>query len=617
MTIPALLVTPSLTLSAPLFLMSIFFIVKSRGTRFTPILLSCASLGYLLATIVYLVSDSFTADGINEAVLYHVKYGLAGAGFSAYRGLIFSTVLFGAVGVLSASWASRRTASSGGRSRTGYLLMSLLFLLLACGAHPATGDILHLISRTPESDGDFHKYYRTPYAAEKDKTRRNLVFIYAESLERTYFNEDIFPGLIKELRELEREGTTFTTIEQMYGAGWTIAGMVASQCGIPLVTPSHGNSMAGMDTFLSNAVCLGDILDRKGYRLEYYGGADLEFAGKGKFYSTHAFSEVRGRHELTPTLPDRYSGSSWGLYDDTLLDIAFERFQKLSEDDGPFGLFLLTLDTHHSQGDPSGSCKGITYRDGSNAILNAVACSDHLISAFVERIRRSRYGSSTVIVVASDHLSLRNTAYDLLAKAERTNLFMIIDPASDGPEEIARRGSALDIGSTILPFLGLRGSLGLGRDLRGGEESLAVQLEPLESRLRSWQEEIRTLWAFPQISSPLVIDVEHNEIQIEGRAFGFPILVELNDKLETTLKFQFNSSSGHKRLLSHVRELDEGDPFLWIDTCGAMTEFDSQLYGHAPCLIMARSGSRPRRITRLRERMEIPAGEVRALVAGS
>ncbi|MDB4285554.1 sulfatase-like hydrolase/transferase [bacterium] len=616
MTIPALPGTPSLALSASFFLIGVFFTVKNRGRSFFPLLFSCASLLYLLLTLVYIVSDSFTADGINDAVLYHVQYGLAGAGFSEYSGLILSSILFGTLGVLFVTWTWRRMMSTGGKTRTGYLWISLLFLLLAFHAHPATGDILHLISRSPESH-DFQRYYRTPYAIEKEKKRPNLVFIYAESLERTYFNEDIFPGLIKDLRDLEDRSTYFTQIEEVYGAGWTIAGMVASQCGIPLVTPSHGNSMSGMDAFLPNAVCMSDLLGRKGYRLAYYGGADLGFAGKGKFYSTHQFGEIMGRHELRPTLPETYSESSWGLYDDTLMDIAFERFTELSEAGTPFGLFLLTLDTHHSHGDPSGSCDGTEYQDGSNAILNAVACSDYLISEFATRINRSQYGGNTVIVIASDHLSMRNTAYDVLAKARRTNLFMIVDPASSTSEEITQRGSALDMGATILPFLGLKGSLGLGRDLRGSEESLVSELAPLEDRLRSWQEDIRTFWAFPRIRKPIVIHVEDNEIQIEGRAFTFPILVELNEGLETTLKFQFSFSSNRERLSNHVRELDEGIPFLWIDRCGAMAEFDPQLYGNAPCLIMARSGNRPTRITRIRGRMEIQASEVRALVSGS
>ena len=40
--------------------------------------------------------------------------------------------------------------------------------------------------------------------------KRNVVFIYAEGLERTYFDETLFPGLINKLRVLESKGTYFT-----------------------------------------------------------------------------------------------------------------------------------------------------------------------------------------------------------------------------------------------------------------------------------------------------------------------------------------------------------------------------------------------------------------------
>lgn len=108
---------------------------------------------------------------------------------------------------------------------------------------------------------------------------KNLVYIYAESLERTYLDENLFPGLITELKELEQSALSFTGLEQVSGTHWTIAGMVASQCGIPLVTASGGNAMSGIDRFLPGATCLGDVLHTRGYNLIYMGGADNDFAG--------------------------------------------------------------------------------------------------------------------------------------------------------------------------------------------------------------------------------------------------------------------------------------------------------------------------------------------------
>jgi len=49
-----------------------------------------------------------------------------------------------------------------------------------------------------------------------------------------------------------------------------------------------------MNNFMPDAVCLGDILKSRGYHLEFMGGANNEFAGKGLFYKNHGFVSVEG-----------------------------------------------------------------------------------------------------------------------------------------------------------------------------------------------------------------------------------------------------------------------------------------------------------------------------------
>ncbi|CDL36376.1 Phosphoglycerol transferase I [Citrobacter freundii] len=49
---------------------------------------------------------------------------------------------------------------------------------------------------------------------------------------------------------------------QLPGTDYTIAGMVASQCGIPLFAPFEGNASASVSSFFPNNICLGDILKK-------------------------------------------------------------------------------------------------------------------------------------------------------------------------------------------------------------------------------------------------------------------------------------------------------------------------------------------------------------------
>jgi len=122
---------------------------------------------------------------------------------------------------------------------------------------------------------------------------------------------------------------------------------------------------------------------------------------------------------LSEILPDLTYTNGWGYYDDTVLDIAFERFNQLSAQPKPFGLFISTMDTHHPNGHPSRSCKDKIYQEGTNPILNAVLCSDYLISNFINRVLESAYAEDTIIILSSDHLAMSNTASHLLDDMER------------------------------------------------------------------------------------------------------------------------------------------------------------------------------------------------------
>ncbi|MEN1599797.1 hypothetical protein AAIG97_33140, partial [Pseudomonas aeruginosa] len=90
-----------------------------------------------------------------------------------------------------------------------------------------------MIIKKEYGDPDFAAYYKEPSKTIPDP-KLNLVYIYGESLERTYFDNEAFPDLTPELGALKNEGLDFSHTQQLPGTDYTIAGMVASQCGIPL-----------------------------------------------------------------------------------------------------------------------------------------------------------------------------------------------------------------------------------------------------------------------------------------------------------------------------------------------------------------------------------------------
>jgi phosphoglycerol transferase len=581
----------SAILSLSLLISSLGISRKVTSTKLLTLLHVIAAVSSLILLVTFLVSDYFTAEGINEAAIYHLRYGMEGAGFAEYRGLIIAAVLSVAVFLFAIFWwVLRQSDSLSAESRLHQPWARSMPLILVSSAlliNPATTDLYHLLEKKPAQSSEFDLYYTKPYLLTQTGDGKNLVFIYAESLERTYFDESRFPGLITGLRELESHSIHFTNIGQVNGSGWTIAGMVSSQCGIPLFSPSDGNSMSGMDKFLPSATCLGDLLHKRGYHLTYYGGANIEFAGKQNFYLTHLFDEIRGRRELLPGIPDKSYQSGWGLFDDDLFNLAYHRFEELSETGKKFGLFMLTLDTHHPDGHPSKSCEAIRYHDGTNPILNAVACSDYLISAFVDRIQHSRFRDNTIIVIASDHLAMRNTAYHLLASGPRNNMFMIIDPADVQHTAINTPGSTLDIGTTILPFLGYKGQIGLGRDLIDASPQTVTDIRYIHNHLDTWQQAVIKLWAFPLLRDALEINTETHTVSLDGRPFKYPCLIEFNDQMETTIRFKFDMPAEEQNLSSLVQGLGSGQNYVLIDKC---TNIGRPSYGQEYCMAAGKAG---------------------------
>ncbi len=559
-------------LSIIFFAISILTAKYKSKHLFNAILNTSSIFVYLILTILYFSADYFTNEGLNEAVLYTVQYGLRGAGFGEYT-LLLSLSVFFFVLVFALSYMYFRIINNTSYPKPKKIKGSIhnIFLILAFLFHPFVVDSYALYqAHHPDKSFDFNQYYKTTTVNETEKiSDLNLVYIYAESLERTYFDEKIFPNLVDNLKQLREESFEFTDINQVPATGWTIGGMVASQCAIPLFTYSGGSSMGNASAFMSGAECFGDVLNYLGYHLVYVQGASTKFSGKDKFYRTHKFHEIYGREELIGFLKDKSYVTGWGLYDDSTLDIAFEKYEKLSQDNKKFALFTLTLDTHQPFGHPSKSCKDIPYRKGENPILNAVHCSDYLISKFIRKIQNSKYANNTLIVLTSDHLSRKNTATELLSKGERRDLFLIFDPRSKQYIPINKKGSMLDVTSTVLSKLGINTDFGLGRNLFS-KDSLYASFDNFGKKLISWRDDVLAFWQFPKVTASYDINVSDKKVSIANHYYRFPVLFKI-DKNKGLEPFFEDFSS--KTFLMYLKEFEPTQRFIWIDICAKIDYF--------------------------------------------
>ena len=536
---------------------------------------------------LYYAADYLTGSGINESVIFHLKAGLSGAGLVEFKNIIFYSAIGLVISFIISVFVYYVVREKHNvQKHKAKIVLASSALIVSFVINPGVGGLFLLsknigiyevveVVEAVEQPVDY-------LVLEKGKlnlNNKNLVYIYLESIERTYFDESLFPGLMPNLKRIESASLSFTEIEQIDGSGWTIAGMVSSQCGIPLVTPSGGNEMSGMYRFLPAAACIGDILSASGYDLSYVGGASANFAGKRNFFNTHGFNKIEGLDELKDEVADTFYKNSWGIHDyknswgihdEKLFDILKQRFNMLVASGKPFGLFTLTLDTHYN-GHETEFCKDVQYKDGSNPLLNAVHCADRMVAEFYDYIKNHQSFENTLVVIGSDHLAMRNVNWDDLQKGNRKKL-LLISGEEIVSQKIAKPGALIDVAPTILNILGgdIEG-LGFGRDLLGMNDTMLEQFvdrNSVNKYLATNRKFISSLWDFPQINDGIIFDNNINQVVFGTGPVKYPALILFDDNyLVKEIRFDFHDNRSLMRQLLSERP---DQKFIWIDSCFKM-----------------------------------------------
>ena len=121
-----------------------------------------------------------------------------------------------------------------------------------------------------------------------------------------------------------------------------------------------------------------------------------------------------------PQIPEQSRGGGWFIKAlgwmiliAFLFGLALEELAALEEGEEPYLLTVLTIGTHHPDGHVADSCAPLP--DSDDSMLQAIYCSDQLISGFIDRVSEMTDPDETLIVVFSDHLAMRNTLWDTLS----------------------------------------------------------------------------------------------------------------------------------------------------------------------------------------------------------
>ena len=356
--------------------------------------------------------------------------------------------------------------------------------------------------------------------------KRNLIYIFLESMETTYADEEnggaFSENYIPELTELAEENEDFSGADAGLNGGtaltsttWTAAALFGQTTGLPLSIPIDGNSMDTQESFLPGVTSLGDILEQQGYRQTFMIGSDGNFGGRSLYFTDHGNYDIKDYYYYQSQGKfDKDYWVWWGFEDQKLFEYAKEELTALAAQDQPFNFTLLTVDTHFEDGYVCGLCGN---EHGENQYGNVLSCSSRQIKEFVEWIRQQDFYENTTIVISGDHPTMDKDFCEGIDDAYERKVYTAYINSAVTPEdpEWTRAYSTFDNYPTTLASLGvsIEGErLGLGTNLFSSRSTLTeVYGNPYID-----QELTRKSELMDQLTEE--IDIDNMELKIrEGR----------------------------------------------------------------------------------------------------
>ncbi|MDB4184046.1 LTA synthase family protein, partial [Alphaproteobacteria bacterium] len=256
-------------------------------------------------------------------------------------------------------------------------------------------------------ENNYVEYRASNYKSEN----KNLVIIYVESLENTFSDEEIFgEDLLFSISNENINGRSVDKFIEVEGYGFTIASLIATQCGLPLKSVGlfNSTSLDVFEDFLPNLKCLSDIFKLNNYHNVFLTSDELKGSGFKNFLNSHNYDETYGLQELKK-LGYKTSKTAWhnkknwygGIHDDELLRATLDNIKKLEKKNSNYFVTVFTLDTHAPEGYLNPKC--VTELSKDQEITLAVKCTVLALKNFIKDFNALKL-KNTNLVVLGDHL---------------------------------------------------------------------------------------------------------------------------------------------------------------------------------------------------------------------
>ena len=392
--------------------------------------------------------------------------------------------------------------------------------------------------RAQNSSSEFvDNYYVAP---SKDNVRfpekkRNLIFIYLESMETTYTDKahggDFDKDVIPELRELAlKEGECFDGSRErlngghvITGATYTMSGIVAQTAGIPIAGGKTNAATSHADTFYPGIRTLGDILKDEGYNQAFMCGSPVSFGSREVYLKSHGCDDFfdYGYAAANGYIPKGYK-VWWGFEDSKLFDFAKTKVKDMASSDKPFALTILTADTHFEDGYVCDLCK----KDFDTQYSNVIACSSKQVSEFVKWLKQQDFYENTTIILSGDHITMdADYCKDVDPQYERRTYTNIINSSVTPVNDRHREYTTFDIFPTTLAAIGAKiegNRLGLGTNLFSDNPTLYERFGKavLEDELTKDSKFFRDISKYDPLSRSILEDLNYLEMECSYKEPG-------------------------------------------------------------------------------------------------
>ena len=392
--------------------------------------------------------------------------------------------------------------------------------------------------KSQNSTSDFaDNYYVAP---SKDNVKftgkkRNLIYIYLESMETTFtdkehggaFDKEVIP----ELRNLALEGgecfegnrEKLNGGHVISGATYTMGGIVAQTAGIPIAGGKTNAATTYADTFYPGIRSLGDILKDEGYNQAFMCGSPVKFGSREVYLRSHGCDDFLDYDFAASNglIPKGYK-VWWGFEDKKLFEFAKTKVKDMASSDKPFALTILTADTHFEDGYVCDLCG----KEFDTQYSNVIACSSKQVSEFVMWLKQQDFYEDTTIILSGDHITMdADYCNGVDPSYERRTYTNIINPAVKPVNDRHREYTTLDLFPTTLAAMGatINGNrLGLGTNLFSDSPTLYERFgrKTLEEELTKDSKFFKGITKFDPLYKSILENLGYLEMSCEFKEPG-------------------------------------------------------------------------------------------------